>query len=443
MKRLTVPMPCALLLLVASFQSREARCQEIETVISIENFFPFALVANDSIKRLYVTGAFHDGRTRLVVVDGNDYSQRFVELDPAFDVVGGLSVDRHLGDVYVVTERGPAVSVVDALKAEVETTTLVGFPFRAHPGVQGLKLVGVNAETRTLYVLSTQGRLGAFDVETQGLREVDFRDFFVLSLAVNSVTNKVFVAVTSLDARTGLVAVVDGADLTTTTISFGDQFFSNHAIAVNEETNQLYLGGFGRGGVGRAVAVVNGNDHSFRVIPIDDVQPFDIAVNPRTAQAFVVGQTLTREAQLWTIEHDGTATATTLGNFDPYSLAADRYTSRIYILGTNAQGIAQILVLKPTGCSSEIATVEALVPLVQSLATSPDTINVLLSNLDNVQQALDNANNGIARSRLSNFVDRIVNRSNYSATNPDRILLPQANHLLCGASNVLIGIPLP
>lgn len=93
-------------------------------------------------------------------------------------------------------------------------------------------------------------------------------------------------------------------------------------------------------------------------------------------------------------------------------------------------------------CSSTVLTLADLRAEVEALNTSPATINVLTSNLDNVQTALDNGNNKAARTRLSNFIDRLVNRSNFASTNPDRLLLAEANSLICGAANVLTSIPL-
>ena len=115
---------------------------------------------------------------------------------------------------------------------------------------------------------------------------------------------------------------------------------------------------------------------------------------------------------------------------------------RVFLAGDNDFGEHLLVVLPTPVCSSNVTTIGDLRKEVTSLTTSTGTINVLSSTLDNVQQALDNGNNTTARSRLSNFVDRVVNRSNYASTNPDRILLPEANHLLCGAANVLIGVPL-
>ncbi|MCD6250197.1 MAG: DUF1566 domain-containing protein [candidate division Zixibacteria bacterium] len=94
-------------------------------------------------------------------------------------------------------------------------------------------------------------------------------------------------------------------------------------------------------------------------------------------------------------------------------------------------------------CSSTVVTISDLKIEVENLETSSMTIKVLSRNLDNVQQALDKGNNKTARSQMGDFISKVVNRSNFKEGNPNRIALDEANSLLCGAANVLIGIELP
>jgi hypothetical protein len=94
-------------------------------------------------------------------------------------------------------------------------------------------------------------------------------------------------------------------------------------------------------------------------------------------------------------------------------------------------------------CSSTVVTISDLKIEVENLETSSMTIKVLSRNLDNAQKALDKGNNKTARSRMGNFISKVVNRSNFKEGNPNRIALDEANSLLCGAANVLIGIELP
>ena len=95
-----------------------------------------------------------------------------------------------------------------------------------------------------------------------------------------------------------------------------------------------------------------------------------------------------------------------------------------------------------TGCSSAATTISALRAEVNALTTSVETVNRLNNNLTNVETSLGNENFKAARTRMKNFIEKVVNRSNYRDSNPDRILLDEAKSLLWGGANVLNSIPL-
>jgi hypothetical protein len=78
---------------------------------------------------------------------------------------------------------------------------------------------------------------------------------------------------------------------------------------------------------------------------------------------------------------------------------------------------------------------------VEFLVTSQTTKNVLDSNLSKVEKALSKDDNNIAREQMMNFIMKVVHRANYTESNKHKILLNEANNVICGASNVLIGIP--
>ena len=102
----------------------------------------------------------------------------------------------------------------------------------------------------------------------------------------------------------------------------------------------------------------------------------------------------------------------------------------------------KLLFSVPPLCSSEVTTIAGLMAEVDALTTSVQTVNTLNNTLSNAETALGNENNTTARGRMENFISKVVNRSNYKESNKNRILLDEANSLICGGSNVLIGIPL-
>ena len=89
-------------------------------------------------------------------------------------------------------------------------------------------------------------------------------------------------------------------------------------------------------------------------------------------------------------------------------------------------------------CSSIVTTIDGLKAKVNALDTNARIISTLNATLDNVQAALDTGNNKTARSHIKDFIDKLVRKSN-----KNRIVLDDANNLICDAANVLLGIPLP
>ena len=80
---------------------------------------------------------------------------------------------------------------------------------------------------------------------------------------------------------------------------------------------------------------------------------------------------------------------------------------------------------------------------VENLETSARTIKVLINRLDKAQRALERGKNKTARNKMENFIGKVVSKSNLKETKADKIGAYEANSLICGAANVLIGIPIP
>jgi len=126
-----------------------------------------------------------------------------------------------------------------------------------------------------------------------------------------------------------------------------------------------------------------------------------------------------------------------LGSFD------EDFTDSDSVSGSFSWSFAGTPVSEAPVCSSTVTTIPDLMTEVETLETSSQTISVLNNTLDNVQEALGKGKNRTARNRMKNFIDKVVNRSNLKESNHHGIGLDQANSLLCGAANVLIGIELP
>ena len=96
-----------------------------------------------------------------------------------------------------------------------------------------------------------------------------------------------------------------------------------------------------------------------------------------------------------------------------------------------------------TACNSSVTTVAGLLLEVQALTTSQRTKSNLTGILNSISAAISNGTKEKARTQLAKFVQEVVKLSNLSESKENRIQLTQANSLVCGAANVLTGVPLP
>ena len=102
---------------------------------------------------------------------------------------------------------------------------------------------------------------------------------FPCAVAVNSVTNKIYVG--EFGGSKGSVTVIDGATNTTTTVPSG--FGSACAIAVNPVTNKVYAPDLGA----NDVLVIDGATNATTTVPTGS-DPFAKAVNSVTNEIYVV-----------------------------------------------------------------------------------------------------------------------------------------------------------
>jgi YVTN family beta-propeller protein len=165
----------------------------------------------------------------------------------------------------------------------VETIPFDSQPVTASPkgGIAALGAIAVNPKTNLIYVANPQGSVSVIDGTTNSVSNT--LDIVACSLAVNPDTNGIFVGICDSDfgADPDRVTIIDGAtDAVLASITVG-----NHpsAIAVNVNTNRVYVANRGSD----TVSVIDG--HTNRVIATLDVgvQPVDIAVDPTTNRIYV------------------------------------------------------------------------------------------------------------------------------------------------------------
>jgi len=154
------------------------------------------------------------------------------------------------------------------------------------------------------------------------------------AVAVNSVTNKIYVA--NCGAPCGgsggaSATVIDGTDNTTTTVNTGN---GSVAVAVNSVTNKIYV----VNSLSNNLTVINGADNTAVNVPTGTT-PVAVAVNPATNKIYVANQ---QSPNLTVINGaDNTTTTVATGN-GSFAVAVNSVTNKIYVTNSNSNNVTVI-----------------------------------------------------------------------------------------------------
>jgi YVTN family beta-propeller protein len=159
-------------------------------------------------------------------------------------------------------------------------------------------------------------------------------------LAVNTVTNKIYVANLVSDN----VTVINGADNTTATVTAGD---GPTDIAVNTATNKIYAAN----NISNNVTVIHGADNTTATVTAGS-GPADIAVNTVTNKIYVANAT---SDNVTVINGADNTTATVATGDSPTDIAVNTATNKIYIANNFSNNVTVI-----NGADNTTATVAAV-----------------------------------------------------------------------------------
>ena len=153
-------------------------------------------------------------------------------------------------------------------------------------------------------------------------------------LAVNRVTNKIFVA--TADYYTYTMTVIDGATNSATSVIVG---LTAYAVAVDSTRNKIYVVGTNPGGTGSAT-IIDGATLSTTTLPVGPGAGH-VAVDTATNKIYVVNS---GDATVTVIDGATLAiTTVTLANgSDPTSIAVNTVTNKIYVVDSNASSVTVI-----------------------------------------------------------------------------------------------------
>ena len=152
--------------------------------------------------------------------------------------------------------------------------------------------IAVNPDTNKTYVTNggswpnnPGNTVTVIDGRTLSTSTVDV-GYFPTILAVNSVTNKIYVAnycgtsETCNGSGPDTVTVIDGTTLSTTTVTVG---YGPQGIAINSVTNKIYVANTN----GNNVTVIDGATLSTATVAVGSL-PGAVAVNPVTNKIYVL-----------------------------------------------------------------------------------------------------------------------------------------------------------
>lgn len=208
-------------------------------------FYPVAVAVNETTNKIYVAfrgncGPFGNCNSSggVTVIDGATNSNTTVS-DPNANGPIALAVNSATNKIYVANLFSGNVTVIDG--ASNSTTTV------SDPNAAGLAsyAVAINPETNKIYVVNnniygisntTVGNITVIDGATNGTITItDPNAMSPTSVAVNSTTNKIYVANLGdyPGSNHGNVTMIDGATNSTTTVTIDPSALAPQAVAVD------------------------------------------------------------------------------------------------------------------------------------------------------------------------------------------------------------------
>jgi YVTN family beta-propeller protein len=208
------------------------------------------------------------------------------------------------------------------------------------------------------------------------------------AVAVNPATNKIYV----VNNGPNTVTVIDGATNATRTVQVGT---APVAIAVNTVTNEVYVANSGG-----SVTIINEATGSTKTIKVD-LNPQAIIVNPVTNKIYVaatngkVFSTFNPNGNVVVIDgRTDTVTTTIPGGKNPFAIALNPVTNRIYVANDGNGSNATVTVIDGSTDTLAAGSPIGLGNTPNALAVNPVTNKIYVTNGSNLS-VIDGVSNTI------------------------------------------------
>ena len=293
----------------------------------------------------------------------------------------------------------------------------------------GPMAVAVNSVTNQVYVANESGSNvtvidGATNTMTTAVTVGNAPD----AVAVNPVTNQVYVA----NQLSDNVTVINGATNTVTTAVTVGSFPG--AVAVNPVTNRVYVANQ----LSNNVTVINGANNTVVGSPVSvGSSPVELAVNPVTNQVYVANNGGTTVTVIDGATNSPTSVPVGSG---PATVAVNSVTNHVYVANHNGNSVSVI-----DGATN---TVTATLPVAGSepdtVAVNPVTNRVYVANENGkMVTVIDGTTNTVTATvmvgslPLALAVNSVTNQI-YVANDGDNTVT-----VIDGATNTVVGSPVP
>jgi len=328
-----------LALCLAVLSAMPGRAQTVGATVPVGSS-PQAVAVNIVTNKVYVANYVSGDVT---IIDGATNSTTTV---PAGLRPVAVAVNEATNKIYIANHGDAlqlggdpgSVTVIDG--ATGSTTTVID------PNAVVPNALAVNSITNKIYVANfLSSNITVIDGNTNTtttITDPNAANLTVYAIAVNETTNKIYVANNNIDrpgANPGNITVIDGATNSTTTLTDPNANTPN-SVAVNPVTNEVYVANVGNGAAPGNVTVVDGATNAITTVadtnlwPGIDSRGFSVAVNSVTNKIYVADEKDSNLLSHVTVVDGTTNSVTTIT--DPNALASvavavDSATNVIYI----------------------------------------------------------------------------------------------------------------
>src|SRR5215469_1233645 len=343
---------------------------------------PEAVAINTVTNKIYV--ANYLGGT-VTIIDGATNSTSTIQVG-AHPLA--IAVNEVTNKIYVA-ERGsfPAsggdrggITVIDGTSG---ATTKVVDPNAFLP-----RAVAVNSVTNKIYVANFRNItvLDGDTTSTTTVTDPNTAGLSPYSLAVNQASNKIYVANNSLyrtSFEPGNVTVIDGATDSTTTVT-DPNAFTPIAVAVNSASNKIYVANVGNfpGANHGNVTVIDGATNSTTTLVDPNIlAPHAVAINEITNKAYVVNindsaQDMKGSVTVIDGATNAIANISDPAAISPYAVAVNDKANKIYVANYGVDPFASPGTNLPGNVTIIDGATNAFTNLRDPAATNPNAIAV-------------------------------------------------------------------